>query len=87
MPPGTSEHDHQQQYRVKKGRPRHQRRRELGQRGENDGAEQRPEDRAASADQDGDEEQHRQVEGESIRRDVGLQRGEQAACDAGDARR
>ena len=38
---------------------------------------------AEAADQDGDEEQHRQVEGEGIGRDVGLQRREQAARDAG----
>ena len=81
MPPGISQHDDQQQRGVEEGGPRDQRRGELRQHGQDDGAEQRPEDRAAPADQDGDEEQHRQVEGEGVRRDVGLQRGEQPAGD------
>ena len=81
---GHDKHDHEQKHRIEEGGPRHQRRRELGQGGQDDGAEQRSEDRAAPADQDGDEEQHRQVEREGVGRDVGLQRREQAARDAGD---
>jgi len=40
-------------------------------------------DGAAPADQDGDENSNRQVEGEGVGRDVGLQRGEQARGHAG----
>ena len=53
-----------------------------GRIGQDSGADHRPEDRTAPADQNGDEEQHRQVEGEGVGRDVGLQRGKQAAGDA-----
>ena len=49
----------------------------LGYRGD-----ERAEDRCRYADQDGDEEQHREVEGEGLGADVGLQRGEQPAGDA-----
>ena len=72
MPPGHQQHDHQQQRGVEEGGPGDQRRRELRQHGQQDASPSSgPEDRAAAADQDGDEEQHRQVEGEGVRRDVG----------------
>ena len=81
MPPGIDQHDHQQQHRVEEGRPRRQRCGDLRQDGQDDGAEHRAQDRAAAADQDRDEEQHRQIEGEGVRRDVGLQAREQSAGD------
>ncbi len=46
------QHDDEQQHRIEEGRPRDQRRGELRQHGQQNRAEQRPEDRAASADQD-----------------------------------
>ena len=68
---GHHQHDDQQQHRVEERRPRDQGCGELRQDRQDDGAEQRPEDRAAPADQDRDEEQHRQIEGEGVGRDVG----------------
>ena len=81
---GDREHDDEQQYRIEKCRPRDQGCGKFRQHGQENGAEQRAENRAAAADQDGDEEQDRQVERERVRRDVGLQRGEQPAGNCGD---
>jgi hypothetical protein len=79
---GHDQHDGEQQRRIEERGPGDERGGELGQRGQDDRAEQRAQDGAAPADQDGNEEQHRQVEGEGVGRDVGLQRSEQAAGDA-----
>ena len=68
-PARDGEHDHEQQRRVEEG-PGDQGSREFGQRREGHRAQPRTEDRAASADQDGDEERHRQIEGEGARRDT-----------------
>ena len=73
------QHDQQQQHGVKEGRPRGQGSRDLRQNGEDDGAQHRAQNRTAAADQDRDKEQHRQIERESIRRDVGLQARKQPA--------
>ena len=76
---GDREHDDEQQHRIEKCRPRDQGRSKLRQHGQKNRAEERSENGAAPADQDGDEEQDRQVERERVRRDVGLQCGEQTA--------
>ncbi len=76
---GHRQHDHQQQHGVKEGRPRRQRCCDLRQDGQDDGPEHRAQDRAASADQDRNEEQDRQIEGKCVGRDVGLQAREQSA--------
>ena len=81
---GDREHDDEQQYRIEKCRPCDQRRGKFRQHGQENRAEQRSENGATPADQDGDEEQDRQVERERVRRDVGLQRGEQPAGNRGD---
>ena len=81
---GNHQHDDEQQHRIEKRRPRDQRCCEFRQHGQQNRAEQRPENGASPPDQDGDEEQDRQVEREGVRRDVGLQGGEQAAGNRGD---
>jgi hypothetical protein len=80
---GHGQHDHQQQRRVEEGRPGRQRCRDLRQQRQQDRAEHRAEDRAAPADQDRDEEEQREVEGEGVRRDVGLQAREEPTRDRG----
>src|SRR3981081_2791129 len=71
-PAGDGQHDNQQKPATEKRRPGYQGCCEFGQYGKDDGTEQWAEDRPAAADQDGDEEQDRQVESEGVRRDVGL---------------
>ena len=78
---GHRQHDRQQQHGVEERRPCRQRGCDLRQDGQYDGPEHRAQDRAASADQDRNEEQDRQIEGKSVRRDVGLQAREQSAGD------
>ena len=80
---GHRQHDHQQQRGVEKRRPCCQGGGDLRQDGQYDGPEHRAQDRAASADQDRNEEQDRQIEGKSVRRDIGLQAREQSAGDGG----
>ncbi len=80
---GCRQHDQQQQGRVEEGGPRDQGCGELRQHGQQRGGEQRAQHRAAAADQHRGEEQHGQVEGEGVGRDVALQGREQRAGDPG----
>jgi len=74
---GRQQHDPQQQRRIQEGGPGHERRGQLRQHCQQHRRQQRTQNGAAVADQDGGEEQYRQVGGEGVRRDVALQRGEQ----------